>query len=183
MNNSKSMSISHILDDKNIQSKLQVLPAGIVSYFASSAPPPQGWLLCNGALISRTIYSDLFNAIGVTYGSGDGSTTFGIPDLRGEFLRGLDNGRGIDVDRTLGSVQGDAIRNLTGGFWTYTYIDGWPTGVFKSYEIHKQQATGNNIPGGDRYVHAGLAFDASLQVPTANENRPRNVALSIYIKY
>jgi microcystin-dependent protein len=62
------------------------LPAGMVMYFANSTAP-QGWFQCNGATISRTTYVDLFNAIGTTYGAGDGATTFSIPDLRGQFIR------------------------------------------------------------------------------------------------
>jgi microcystin-dependent protein len=73
------------------------VPAGTLNAFAG-ASAPDGFLLCNGGAISRSIYSDLFAAIGTTYGAGDGSTTFNIPDLRGEFLRGLDGGRGVDLN-------------------------------------------------------------------------------------
>lgn len=62
------------------------LPAGMVMYFANSTAP-QGWFQCDGAAKSRTNYVDLFNAIGTTYGTGDGSTTFNLPDFRGQFLR------------------------------------------------------------------------------------------------
>ena len=73
------------------------VPAGTVNAFAG-ASAPDGYLLCNGGTISRSIYSDLFASIGTTYGAGDGSTTFALPDLRGEFLRGLDSGRGVDLN-------------------------------------------------------------------------------------
>lgn len=63
------------------------LPAGMVMYFANSTAP-QGWFQCDGSAKSRTNYVDLFNAIGTTYGTGDGATTFNIPDFRGQFLRG-----------------------------------------------------------------------------------------------
>ena len=62
------------------------LPAGMVMYFANSTAP-QGWFVCDGSLKSRTNYIDLFNAVGTTYGAGDGSTTFNLPDFRGQFLR------------------------------------------------------------------------------------------------
>src|SRR6478736_3109040 len=81
-----------------------------VAYFASSTAPT-GWLKANGAAISRTTYAKLFAAIGSTYGAGDGSTTFNLPDLRGEFLRALDDGRGVDTSRALGSAQ--AGQNLS----------------------------------------------------------------------
>jgi microcystin-dependent protein len=83
------------------------MPAGAVQLFAMNAVPT-GWLECNGAAISRTTYANLFAVIGTTYGAGDGSITFNIPDLRGEFVRGFDNGRGIDPGRALGSNQGQA---------------------------------------------------------------------------
>lgn len=80
-------------------------PSGAINAYAG-ATAPSGWLLCDGEEVSRASYADLFNVIGETYGAGDGSTTFNLPDLRGEFVRGLDNGRGIDAGRTLGSDQG-----------------------------------------------------------------------------
>lgn len=85
-------------------------PAGAVMPFAQSSAPT-GWLKCNGAAVSRTTYATLFAAIGTTYGAGDGSTTFNLPDLRGEFVRGLDDGRGIDAARALGSAQADANKS------------------------------------------------------------------------
>lgn len=66
---------------------------GVIGFFAGSSAP-SGYLKANGALVSRTTYATLFAAIGTTFGAGDGSTTFALPDLRGEFLRGWDDGRG-----------------------------------------------------------------------------------------
>ncbi|RMH12700.1 MAG: tail fiber protein, partial [Gammaproteobacteria bacterium] len=88
-------------------------PPGVVQAFAGSTVPT-GWLECNGAAINRTTYADLFAVIGTTYGAGDGVTTFNLPDLRGEFIRGYDNGRGADVGRALGSAQSWAIENIVG---------------------------------------------------------------------
>ncbi len=62
------------------------LPSGMVMYFANSSTPA-GWLQCDGSAISRTTYANLFAAIGTVYGAGDGSTTFNIPDTRGQFIR------------------------------------------------------------------------------------------------
>ncbi|MDT0499717.1 MULTISPECIES: phage tail protein [unclassified Halomonas] len=84
----------------------QMAPAGMVAHFARSTAPT-GWLKANGAAVSRSVYSELFAAIGTSYGEGDGFTTFNLPDLRGEFLRGWDDGRGIDGGRALGSSQTD----------------------------------------------------------------------------
>lgn len=71
----------------------------------ATAEPPKGWLKCNGEVVSRTQYAALFAAIGTRFGTGNGSTTFALPDLRGEFVRGWDDGRGIDAGRVLGSTQ------------------------------------------------------------------------------
>ena len=80
------------------------LPPGVVLHFANSTAPA-GWLACNGDLVSRTTYAGLFNAIGTVYGAGDGATTFKLPDLRGQFLRGWDGAAGVDPGRVIGSNQ------------------------------------------------------------------------------
>lgn len=80
-----------------------VLPGTTVLWCAPVVP--DGYLELAGQAISRTTYSALFALFGTTYGIGDGSTTFNLPDLRGEFVRGWDHGRGIDTGRTLGSSQ------------------------------------------------------------------------------
>ncbi|MNZ06746.1 Tail fiber protein [compost metagenome] len=89
---------------QGIRSEVVSSETGQVASFAMSSPPA-GWLKCNGAAISRTTYAALFSRIGTTYGAGNGSTTFNLPDIRGEFLRGWDDGRGIDASRALGSAQ------------------------------------------------------------------------------
>jgi microcystin-dependent protein len=94
-----------------------VLPAGIVSPYAGSAAPA-GYLLCDGSAISRTGYAKLFAAISTAYGTGDGSTTFNLPDLRGRVAAGLDNMGGTDAGRlslanTLGTTAGAQTHTLT----------------------------------------------------------------------
>lgn len=83
---------------------------GRIGTFAMATPPP-GWFRANGAAVSRTVYAALFAKIGTTYGAGDGVSTFNLPDPRGKFIRVLDDGRGIDVGRVLGSSQADEIRS------------------------------------------------------------------------
>ena len=89
--------------------------AGMVAHFARPTAPV-GWLVCDGAAVSRATYAALFEAIGVTFGAGDGSTTFKLPDLRGVFVRGLDSGRGYDTGRAFGSEQNseNKLHNHTG---------------------------------------------------------------------
>jgi len=88
------------------------LPAGAIQAFAMAAIPT-GWLECNGDAVSRTTYANLFATIGTTYGAGNGTTTFNIPDLRGEFIRGWDHGRNVDPGRALGSGQAGANKSHT----------------------------------------------------------------------
>ncbi|MGO4366639.1 phage tail-collar fiber domain-containing protein [Pseudomonas sp. PAB10] len=80
-----------------------VPPGSIVAMTIGSAP--KGYLKANGAAVSRTSYARLFNFIGTYYGAGDGSTTFNLPDLRGVFVRGWDDARGLDPNRALGTFQ------------------------------------------------------------------------------
>jgi len=82
---------------------------GMIAFFACSSAPV-GWLKCNGALLNRTSYPDLFSIIGTTVDSSVSSTEFRIPDLRGEFLRGWDDGRGKDSGRILGTGQDDELK-------------------------------------------------------------------------
>ena len=104
----------------NVDDLAGMIPSGAVMYFAGQTAPT-GWLKANGAAVSRTTYAALFAAIGTTYGAGDGRSTFNLPDLRGEFIRGWDDGRGVDTGRVFGSAQGDAIRNITGQFVSDDY--------------------------------------------------------------
>ena len=157
------------------------LPTGSLIYYAGSVAPA-GYLEANGALLSRTTYAALFAAIGIIYNAGDGSTTFGLPDLRSEFIRGFDNGRGIDAGRLIGSWQGDAIRNITGEYKQYPFglKSPSPKGAFASTT---QDSSVAQQQGGASQGDGTVRFDASKVVPTANENRPRNVAALICIKY
>jgi len=83
---------------------------GAVQFFAMNSAPT-GWLIADGSTISRTTYADLFNAIGTTYGTGDGSTTFTLPKVSGQFLRGYNGtSSGCDVGRVFGTTQADQIR-------------------------------------------------------------------------
>ena len=96
---------------------VNAVPLGTVSGFAGSAAP-SGWQLCYGQAISRTQYAGLFAVVSTTYGSGDGSTTFNVPDLRGRVVAGLDNMGGTDATRlstsnTLGTTTGTETITLT----------------------------------------------------------------------
>lgn len=148
--------------------------------FTATASAPTGYLKCNGAAVSRTTYADLFAAIGTTYGAGDGSTTFNVPDLRGEFIRGWDDGRGVDSSRTRGTWQAATrvIRNYwKGGGWAGCVPDIMEQAAsdFDANEAVLRDSGSNVYPVGqtgpaDRYVDG-------IRV------RPRNVALLACIRY
>ena len=169
----------------NIQTQLEnTVPAGAVMTFATNTAP-SGWLKANGAAVSRTTYAALFAAIGTTFGAGDGSTTFNLPDMRGEFARGWDDGRGVDSGRAFGSDQGDAIRNITGFFSLSQLQNSIQYGSSQGGAIDVVSPTASNRAGSNSGENGGqndVSFDASRVVPTASENRPRNIALLYCIK-
>ena len=162
------------------------LPSGVsgttgqVSYFASTTAPT-GFLKCNGAAISRAVYSGLFAAIGTTFGAGDGSTTFNLPDLRGEFLRGFDDGRGVDSGRSLGSSQ--AGQNLSHHHASPTAS----SSTAGNYEVAISAGTsvsGTVVGGFSTYDYSGGAGAiAYTDYDGGSEARPRNIALLACIKY
>ncbi len=88
------------------------VPAGSVFTFATSTVP-SGYLECNGAAVSRSTYASLFSSISTTWGTGDGSSTFNLPDLRGQFVRGWDNSAGVDSGRSFASSQTDQNKEHT----------------------------------------------------------------------
>jgi len=161
---------------------------------------PSGWLECNGAAVSRTTYSALFSAIGTNFGEGDGSTTFNLPDLRGKFVRGYDNGAGNDPDaasRTaqdtggntgddIGSVQDDAMQ---GHKHRYNFYDAAspvymsPTGYYGDRDFNGV-GIGSNTKNATNDVIIDIPIeDGTNGTPrTSGETRPVNVSLMYIIK-
>lgn len=141
-----------------------LVPAGKVDYFAMAAAPT-GYLKANGANVSRTTYARLFTAIGTNFGVGDGSTTFTLPDLRGEFIRGWDDARGVDSGRVFGSAQGD--QNLA-----------------HTHDISLDKGENDSGGSGQDLRYLGTP---EVTVTTASsggsEARPRNIALLACIKF
>ena len=155
--------------------------AGQYGFFAMKNPKGR-WLFCDGREISRADYPELFEAIGTTYGEGDGTTTFNIPDRRGYFGRCLDAGAEVDYqsDREIGSKQGDAIRNIT-GFMGNNYLSSATVneGAFDTSVFGAGYAYTGNGP----YNGLNISFDASRVVPTAPENVVKNIAEYVCIRY
>ncbi|EGF2707812.1 phage tail protein [Shigella sonnei] len=160
------------------------LPVGVPVPWPS-ATPPTGWLKCNGAAFSSEMYPGLAKAY----------PTNKLPDLRGEFIRGWDDGRSADAGRTILSAQGDAIRNIYGEFKTVNtenYSIWESVGSFKGAVVPLNSSTNNSYfslvrsmvtERTDGVVYPKvIGLDASKIVPTANENRPRNIAFNYIVR-
>lgn len=217
----RSQDLADVLDKAKARQNLdvfsraqtrQMAPPGKVSYFAGDTAPA-GWLKANGAELSRTAYADLFAYIGTKFGAGDGYNTFLLPDLRGEFIRGWDDGRNIDAARNLGTWQEAAVQSHTHGAETDTAGSHSHGGSVGSGGAHSHQFTyqaekntgGNGLGGQGGYTNAphrgatdsGGAHSHSLDINSGGshkhkvsvqeyggaETRPRNVALLACIKY
>ncbi|WP_227518345.1 tail fiber protein [Alkanindiges hydrocarboniclasticus] len=157
---------------------------------------PAGYLECAGQAVSRTTYAALFAIIGTSFGSGDGSTTFNIPDMRGEFARGWDHGRGIDTGRVLGSWQDEAFKShshtastaSSGSHNHSTKIGGDNNsvrGATSTNAITMSEAAADTAP-----IGTGQIVDAGNHIHTVTvdstgglETRPRNVAWMFIIKF
>ncbi len=143
---------------------IELPPIGVPFWWPGSTPPT-GAIKANGALLSRTTYAALFERYGTMFGAGDGTTTFQIVDLRGEFIRGWDDGRGVDSGRVLGSAQGDAIKSHN-----HTWAAGSATGAAG---FNFTAATTNNVNTNDPATNS----------TGGAETRPRNTAWLGCIRY
>ena len=162
------------------------VPAGSVTCFAHSSVP-SGWLECNGANVRRSTYATLFAAIGTTWGTGDGSSTFGLPDCRGEWVRGWDNSRGVDSGRSIATTQSDQNKSHTHS-----------ASVTDPGHSHTVNQYGGNFGGSSgaqtfRSDHSGtstaIVQSATTGISVSNGNqggtevRVRNIAMMYIIKY
>ena len=164
---------------------------GSIETFAGvAAKIPEGYLLCNGQEVSRTTYKDLFDVIGTTYGSTSG-ITFKVPDLRGKFIRGngsttFNSGGYGNITHSsagLGVTQGDAIRNIIGSTGTNgRWLDSASVMMDGAF-ANANRIVMPNVLGSGSLTLTGFTFDTSRVVPTANENRPINMAMNYIIKY
>lgn len=136
-----------------------------------SETPPTGWLKCNGAPFSAEEYPKLAKAYPANK----------LPDLRGEFIRGWDDGRGVDSGRTLLSAQNDAQQNITGNFGVNVNgLFSVGNGVFTTAGSAVNVVPASiSDPGTTR---TQINMDASRQVRTATETRPRNIAFNYIVR-
>lgn len=187
LNNAIDTHVHDIADVTGLQAALNAtVPAGAVMAFAMNAAPT-GWLKANGAAVSRTTYAALFAAIGTTFGAGDGSTTFNLPDLRGEFLRGWDDGRGVDTGRVFGSQQAHEIQSHThtgstntAGAHAHSYTAG---ANFNRLNSGAGGQTPNNSAGLTTSTNGDHSHTLTINATGGTETRPRNRALLFCIKF
>lgn len=161
-------------------SQMLVPTGAVLPYAASSAP--SGYLLCDGSAVSRTTYSALYAIIGITHGQGNGTTTFNVPDYRGQFLRGVDGTAGRDPDKAsrtamntggntgnnVGSVQADAYRS---------HNHGEPGGFNFLTDDTNIAYTGANALGAGGYKLVPTTASSG-----GNETRPTNAYCQFIIK-
>ena len=158
------------------------VPAGSVFSFATSTVPT-GYLECNGAAVSRSTYASLFSAISTTWGVGDGSSTFNLPDLRGQFVRGWDNSAGVDSGRSFASSQSDQNKshnhsindsghNHTIGNWGGNFGGGSGALTFR-----------NDVSGTNGSIIQNSTTGISIQNDGGTEVRVKNYALMYVIKF
>ena len=167
-------------DESTMSSASSGIPSGILVPFAGNTAPDD-WLLCDGSAVSRTTYSSLFAVIATTYGAGDGSTTFTLPDLRGRMALGLDNMGGTSADRVtniqadeMGGVDGEethiltedemaihshTIRRLTSGSGNdqgFTYSN--PTSTYNSHDNPSIEEAGGDQPHNNMPPYMALNY-------------------------
>ena len=158
------------------------VPAGSVFSFATTTVPT-GYLECNGAAVSRSTYASLFSAISTTWGVGDGSSTFNLPDLRGQFVRGWDNSAGVDSGRSFASSQSDQNKshnhsindsghNHTIGNWGGNFGGGSGALTFR-----------NDVSGTNGSIIQNSTTGISIQNDGGTEVRVKNYALMYVIKF
>ena len=170
----------------------QAVPTGSVHLMASTTVP-SGYEKCNGQALSRTVYADLFAEIGTAFGAGDGSTTFNVPDLRGEFVRGWDDSRGVDSGRNFATAQSDQNKQHNhSASATSTVSDPGHNHVYIDQQAHNEGyrpwKAGDNDCGqrnkNTNNAFTGISVSTSVTVANdgGNEARPRNIAMMYVIK-
>nr|WP_325042598.1 tail fiber protein [Neisseria weaveri] len=163
--NSQTVATSQAVKTVNDKAEQAAPPGTIVAYSGTTAPP--GWLKCNGANVSRATYAALFAVIGTTHGAGDGRTTFTLPDLRNEFIRGLDDGRGLDSSRALGSKQTARLPQHSHGVGFMIGDDMRFAKAGVNYNIDR---------GKDFYLSAGANSTTSVERYSGNGQRVETIA-------
>lgn len=170
-----------ILDEPQSGPK-SIFPSGFIMPTMSTLIP-YGFLYCNGQAVSRILYSELFTAIGTNFGAGNGSTTFNVPDLRGYFLRGQDDGAGRDPDSTDRTNRGDGTSGDNIGTKQNDEYKSHNHGVLKIVnnsigEFINPKISVGTPPAFEKYIESSTP-DKNINYSGGEETRPKN----IYVRY
>lgn len=180
MNGTRDINIEQLKNELK-QELLQEISASanptgtIIAYSANNVPT--GYLKCEGQAVSRTEYNNLFNIIGTTYGNGDGSTTFNVPDLRGEFLRGT--GTNSHTNQGNGETVG-THQDATQHFWEWRWGDKAWTPIAES-QLQNFDSKINDV--NRSYAGAFSEWYNSSTYPLYYTSRPTNTSVLYCIKY
>lgn len=156
----------------------QVQPGTVVAH-AANITSLAGYLLCDGSAVSRTTYPALFNSIGTTYGAGNGTSTFNLPDFRGAFLRGFGGAK----NGAIGTLQQCAAPNITGVLGGLKGVVKQVSGAFNAAQYQAEGVYGSGTGG---YYTVDFFASRSSTVygrNSATEIRPDNYAIMFFIKY
>jgi microcystin-dependent protein len=160
------------------------LPAGTLIDYASTVEP-SGWLLCDGRAVSRSAFASLFSALGTAYGTGDGSTTFNIPDFRGRFARYNDNmgtalgAAGRDTfARNADKSQADAMQDHTHLTWS----NGTLTTTLESANVASTVVSGASVSFTNRNLGNPIENNSRGTPRVSSETRPINLSCNKLIK-
>jgi microcystin-dependent protein/sporulation protein YlmC with PRC-barrel domain len=158
------ISASAAIDGSKLATAAQqaLVPAGAVMPFAMNSAP-SGWLAADGSNVNRTTYAALFSAIGTTYGAGDGSTTFDLPDLRGYFVRGSGTNSDATAAGTFGAKQADDLKS-------------------HSHNYTRYNVTSPRTSGGTGNFWSDTA-EVATSATGGTETRPKNIAMLYCIKF
>lgn len=185
---------NHALDSID---PLNLVPTGAIIWWPLNTIPT-GYIKAVGANVSRSAYANLYNVYGTTYGSGDGSTTFGTPDVRGCFIRSVDDGRGIDPGRSYGGSQGwtyPSHTHTTDPSYVYSSSDGSHAHTGNTYAVSSGSGGGSLYLGsggmsvgyltsdGSHNHTVDVASTTSSSAGNGSEVRPYNIAFYPLIKY
>ena len=165
-----------IVHDGSTAGGFEVVPSGSIIAFGGAAAPDAGWLLCDGSDVNRTTYARLFAAIGTAYGTGNGSTTFGLPDLRDRVLLGKGTNNSTLGTETGSAAASSVITNATNTTGTATSGSTTAgrtntTGTFATSA--KDSATGSAITANSNAAHTHTI--PALSIPALATTLPSSV--------
>ncbi len=171
------------LNDRLRELERKYAPAPVGTIFPFAGPPdkvPEGWMLCNGQELSRIEYTALFEIIGTLWGDGNGHSTFNLPDLRGQFLRGADMGAKIDPDASgRKTLRGGVVGDRAGSY----QFDELRSHYHYAYVPRDQYGSGDDFATTCTDDPDESIFPYITSETGGKETRPKNASVNYIIKY